>query len=70
MSIGHRLDSPQKLIDFKDLKATRGISFSRTHLANLENEGKFPKRVQLGAHRIGWVMAEIDEWLAARIASR
>jgi prophage regulatory protein len=70
MNIARRPDSPLKLIDFKDLKATRGITFTRTHLARLENEGKFPKRVYLGAKRIGWVMAEIDEWLAARIASR
>lgn len=70
MSMARRLDSPQKLIDFKDLKVTRGIPFSRTHLSRLENEGKFPKRVSLGANRVGWVLAEIDEWLAAKIASR
>jgi prophage regulatory protein len=44
--------------------------FSRTHLARLEIEGKFPKRVFLGAKRIGWVLAEIDEWLASRILER
>jgi prophage regulatory protein len=63
-------DGPNKLLDFKDLKATRGIHFSRTHLARLENEHKFPIRVQLGAKRIAWVLTEVDEWLAAKIAKR
>jgi predicted DNA-binding transcriptional regulator AlpA len=36
----------------------------------LEREGKFPKRVPLGANRHGWVDTEIDDWLVARAASR
>jgi prophage regulatory protein len=65
-----RLEHPAKLLGYKQLNATRGIPFSRTHLARLETEGKFPKRVQLGAHRVGWVETEIDEWLAEKLAAR
>ncbi|HKB91871.1 MAG TPA: AlpA family phage regulatory protein [Opitutaceae bacterium] len=65
-----QLEKPTKLLDFKELKSTRGITFGRTHLGRLEIEGKFPKRVQLGEKRIGWVMTEIDEWLAQKLANR
>ena len=61
---------PNKLIDFKDLKLTRGIHFCRTHLVRLENEKLFPKRVSLGTNRVAWVAAEIDAWLDAKIAER
>ena len=30
----------------------------------------FPKRVQLGPNRVGWVEAEVLEWLEARLANR
>lgn len=61
---------PRKLVDFKGLKAKYGIPFSRTHLANLERQEKFPKRVSLGAHRVAWVIHEIEAWIADRIAAR
>jgi predicted DNA-binding transcriptional regulator AlpA len=32
--------------------------------------GQFPKRVQLSAARHGWAESEIDDWIAARMASR
>jgi prophage regulatory protein len=65
-----RLERPAKLLSYKQLGSTRGIPFSRTHLARLENNRKFPRRVTLGEHRIGWVESEIDEWLAAKLAAR
>lgn len=63
-------EGPRKLVDFKGLKTKYGIPFSRTHITRQESEGKFPKRVSIGAHRVAWVESEIDEWLAARIGSR
>lgn len=42
------------------------VSYTARHLLNLEKEGKFPKRRQLGPRRVGWVEAEIDAWLASR----
>jgi prophage regulatory protein len=65
-----QLNKPAKLLGYKQLSATRGIPFSRTHLARLEADNKFPRRVQLGAHRVGWVETEIDEWLADKLAAR
>jgi predicted DNA-binding transcriptional regulator AlpA len=37
------------LLRFPDLKAVNGITFSRSHLARLEEAGVFPKRVRTGA---------------------
>jgi prophage regulatory protein len=46
------------------------VLYSPQHIARLEAAGKFPKRVQLGAARVGWVDEEVLNWLAARIAER
>ena len=61
---------PTKLLSFAELTTTRGITFSRRHLKRLEDERKFPRRVVLGENKIGWVVTEIDEWLATRLAAR
>lgn len=46
------------------------VLYSPQHIARLEAAGKFPKRVQLGPARVGWVDEEVQGWLAARIAER
>ena len=61
---------PTKLLSFAELTTTRGITFSRRHLKRLEDEKKFPLRVVLGENKIGWVVTEVDEWLASRLAER
>jgi prophage regulatory protein len=61
---------PIKLLSFRELNTTRGISFSRRYLHTLEAQKKFPARVPLGEHRVAWVAAEIDTWLADKLAAR
>jgi prophage regulatory protein len=61
---------PIKLLRYCDLQTTRGINYSRRHLYNLENERKFPRRVQLGENRVGWIESEIDGWIVERSALR
>ncbi len=46
------------------------VLYSPAHIARLEADGRFPKRVRLGAGRVGWVDREIDDWVNARIAER
>ena len=46
------------------------VLYSFAHIARLEAAGKFPKRVQLGPGRVGWVEEEIEEWMRVRIAKR
>ena len=53
----------------KDEVAER-VGYSAMHLWRLEKAGKFPRRVQLGPRRVGWVEAEVDAWIKARAAER
>lgn len=46
------------------------VLYSPQHIARLEKAGKFPKRVQLGPNRVGWVEAEVLDWLQARLECR
>ena len=46
------------------------VLYSPQHVARLEKAGQFPKRVQLGPNRVGWVESEVLEWLEERLAHR
>ena len=46
------------------------VLYSYAHIARLEAAGKFPKRVQLGPCRVGWVEQEVLEWMHERVAAR
>ncbi len=51
------------------VKNRTGLSRSTIYLRI--SEGKFPKPVSLGGRAVGWVEAEINDWLNQRIeASR
>jgi len=58
-----------KLLPFSDLR-DHGVLFGRRQIDRLEADGKFPKRVPIGAKRVGWVASEIDNWVDAAIARR
>lgn len=57
-----------KILSKKQLKEL--VLYSPQHIARLEKAGLFPKRVQLGPNRVGWVEAEVMEWLEQRLAER
>lgn len=46
------------------------VPYSQNHVRRLEAAGKFPKRVQIGDNRVGWVRAEIEAWIEARMRAR
>jgi len=46
------------------------VLYSPQHIARLEKAGQFPKRVQLGPNRVGWVEDEVLDWLTVRLESR
>ncbi len=46
------------------------VLYSPQHVARLEAAGQFPKRVRLGANRVGWVEDEVLGWLRERIDRR
>jgi prophage regulatory protein len=46
------------------------VLYSPQHVTRLEKSGAFPKRVTLGPNRVGWVEAEILNWLQDRLDRR
>ncbi len=70
----HR-DAPKSLGDIEmRLLSKRQVKemvlYSPQHIARLEAAGQFPKRVQLGANRVGWVEDEVLDWLQQKIDRR
>jgi len=57
-----------RIIDWKVLKEK--VPYSRQHISRLEADRKFPKRVQLGECRVGWVESEVDDWIEERMRDR
>lgn len=51
---------PAKLVFSKELHSLTGLSLRWIY--TLEQRGEFPKRIRLGARRIGWDASEIAEW--------
>ena len=57
-----------KMLSKRQLKEL--VLYSPQHVARLEAAGQFPKRVQLGECRVGWVEQEVLDWLQERIRRR
>jgi prophage regulatory protein len=57
-----------RLLSKRQLKEL--VLYSPQHVARLEAAGKFPKRVQLGQCRVGWIEQEVLDWLQKRIDER
>jgi len=49
------------------VKVKTGLSRSSIYL--FMARGDFPRAVQLGEHSVGWIEADVDAWIAARIKS-
>ena len=41
----------------------------KTKIYELQGEGRFPMRVKITAHAVGWVEDEVQAWLAQRVAA-
>jgi len=61
-------DIVMRILSKRQLKEL--VLYSPQHVARLEKAGKFPKRVQIGPNRVGWVEAEVLEWLQERLNRR
>jgi prophage regulatory protein len=46
------------------------VPYSMNHIRRLEEAGQFPKRIRIGANRVGWVRAEVEQWLNDRMGAR
>jgi prophage regulatory protein len=56
------------LISLND--ACRMTSMSRSMLNRYRGEGRFPVAVELGDRRVAFVRAEVQDWIASKIAGR
>jgi len=45
-------------------------SLSRSQRERLVKDGRYPRPVQLSERRVGFVLAEVEEWCRARVAAR
>lgn len=57
-----------RLLSKRQLKEM--VLYSPQHIARLEKAGRFPKRVQIGPNRVGWVEDEVLDWLRERLDRR
>jgi len=55
------------LLRLPEVKRRTGLSRSTIYLAI--SQGKFPKSVNLGERSVAWSSADIDKWIADRIAA-
>ena len=60
-------DAPIRMLRIDQVIALTGLSKTRVYV--LQAQGDFPLRIQLSPRRVGWVEAQVQAWLAARIAS-
>jgi prophage regulatory protein len=42
------------------------IGLSRSTIWRMEQEGKFPKRVQLGSKSVAWRLSDLIRWMSER----
>lgn len=65
---GKKSSRPTRLITKAELRSI--VPYTPQHILRLEKRGLFPRRVQVGANRVAWLLSEIEDWIAARAAER
>ena len=61
-----RQGGPIRLLRLAKVLNVTGLG--KTTIYELQSQGTFPMRVQITDHSVGWVEAEVQTWLAKRIA--
>jgi prophage regulatory protein len=59
---------PDRLLRKPEVLARIGLTDGQ--LRRLEEAGRFPRRIKLGLRSVGWVEAEIEQWIARSCAER
>lgn len=62
--------TPQELRFIRLREVCRKTGLGKSSIYALKAEGKFPETVSLGARAVAFVEAEVDQWLADRLAER
>jgi prophage regulatory protein len=58
----------QKILRLKDVIERTGLARSTIYL--YISRGQFPRPVNIGHRAVGWLEAEVEQWLASKIAGR
>lgn len=65
---------PMVIIRMQQLREKTGLSrstiYARLDPSSSSYDPSFPKQVKLGPAAVGWIEAEVDEWLAGRAMQR
>ena len=61
-----RARTPTRILRMPEVEARTGLS--RSTIDVRRRQGRFPRPVLLGARALGWVEAEVEEWIRERIA--
>lgn len=64
MEVSNSENAHNRILDLAELRSR--IPLSRTQIWRLERDQKFPRRIRLGANRIGWRESDIEAWIADR----
>jgi prophage regulatory protein len=59
---------PPRIISWSTLRTI--VPYTRQHILRLEAAGKFPRRIQVGENRVGWLVTEVEAWIDARVLAR
>lgn len=62
------LPATQRLIRLRTVREKTGLSKSTIYA--LVQQDRFPRPVKLGTRSSGWIEAEVDSWIAGKVAAR
>jgi predicted DNA-binding transcriptional regulator AlpA len=60
--------SMKRALVYNQLKAEKGIPWTRQYIRRLEKAGRFPHHFNIGPNTIAWFECSIDEFLEQRAA--
>ena len=60
--------TPAIIISSEEVRSR--IPYSSVQIWRKEKTGEFPRRVKLGANRVGWIESEIESWISSKIGER
>jgi prophage regulatory protein len=46
------------------------LGLSDPTIWRMERKGTFPKRLKLGGNSVGWLLSEVEAWIAGKAAAR
>ena len=64
--IGQKTRRRVRFLRLPEVLARTGLSRSTIYVRL--DQGRFPRPVSLGGRAVGWIEAEVDEWIRQRIA--